>query len=134
MSKKTCVKIIASPDNSKILYICLDGFKEISKKILNEKERRFRMIVECIFDNKFNRELYERYSTYKGTATMKLSKGKENLRIYCKIEDEEDELGNIIQHITMVKLHHKKSQELTKKEKQILQSIQKKSYEYKQWD
>ena len=133
MVQKTCVKITESKDGSKIIYVCLDGIKEISKKILTQREKKFKMIAECIFRNMVTRDIYERYSDYKGTATMKLSKGKENLRIYCKIEDSVDDLNNPIQRITMVELHHKKNQELSNKEKSILKSIQNKSYDYKEW-
>ena len=133
MVKKTCVKITASKDGSKIIYVCLDGIKDISKKILIEREKKFRMITECIFRNMTNRDIYERYADYKGTATMKLSKGKENFRIYCKVEDETDESDKPIQRITMVVLHHKKDQQLSKKEVSILQSIQNRYYDYKEW-
>jgi len=91
------------------------------------------MITECIFRNMTNRDIYERYADYKGTATMKLSKGKENFRIYCKVEDETDESDKPIQRITMVVLHHKKDQQLSKKEVSILQSIQNRYYDYKEW-
>ena len=60
---------------------------------------------------------------------MKLSKGKENIRIYCKIDSSGD-----IQRITMVKAHHKKAQTLSKKEIRILESIQRNDYEYEKWN
>lgn len=133
MAQKTCVKITASKDESKILYVCLDSIGEISKKILIEREKKFRMITECIFRDITNRDIYEKYANYSGTATMKLSKGKENFRIYCKVEDFTNESNNPVQRITMVILHHKKDQKLSHKEKNILQSIQNRDYDYKEW-
>lgn len=131
--KKIGVEITASTDKSKIIYVCLDGIEEISKKIFKEREKKFRIIVECIFRDQTNRDIYEKYANYKGTAAIKLSKGKENFRIYCKVENDTDEENNMIQRIVLVKLHHKKKQKLSKKEINILESIQNNEYEYKQW-
>lgn len=133
MTQKTCVKITASKDGSKIIYVCLDSIGEISRKIFKEREKKFKMIIECIFRNITNRDIYEKYAGYGGTATMKLSKGKENFRIYCKIEDYTTNQGTTIQKIIMVQLHHKKDQKLSKKEKAILQKIQNINYDYKEW-
>jgi len=65
-------------DKSKIIYVCLDGIGEISKKIFREREKKFRIIVECIFRDQTNKDIYEKYANYKGTAAIKLSKGREN--------------------------------------------------------
>lgn len=134
MAKKKCIKIICNEDETKIVYLCVDDIENISKKIYKDgKEKKFKTIIECIFRNITNRDIYEKYSSYPGTSVMKLSKGKENLRIYCKIEIDDTDEENLIQKITMVKLHHKKDQSLSKKEISILEAIQKNEYEYKNW-
>lgn len=134
MAQKKCIEILSNQENTKVIHICLDEIKEITNKIYKDgKEKKFRLIVACIFRNQFNRELYQSYSDFPGTSVMKLSKGKENIRIYCKVEKVLVN-GNTIQNITMVKLHDKKVQALSNKEKNILSAIQKNEYEYKKWD
>jgi len=134
LKRKISVEIRANRDRTKIVYVCLDGIKEISKKIFKEREKKFRTIIECILCDRTNKDKYERYSNYQGTAVIKLSKGKENFRIYCKVTDETDEENNVIQRIVLARLHHKKDQKLSKKEISILESIQSNQYDYKQWD
>lgn len=133
LKRKIGVEITANKDRTKIIYVCLDAIEEVSKKIFKEREKKFRIIIECIFRDQTNRDIYERYANYKGTAVIKLSKGKENFRIYCKVTDETGQENNVIQRIVLARLHHKKDQKLSKKEISILESIQNNEYEYKQW-
>ena len=74
------------------------------------------MIIEGIFRKTTTRDLYEEYSTYSGTGTKKLSKGSDNYRIYCKIEKITREDNMQLKRIVLAKLHHKKDQNLSKKE------------------
>lgn len=135
MANKKCVQIRSSDDESIKVYVCLDGCKEIVNKIFREtrKEKKFKMIIEGIFRNTITRDLYEEYSEYPGTATMKLSKGSDNYRIYCKIERFTEKDSTKVKQIVLVRLHHKKDQKLSKKEINILSSIQNNDYEYKKW-
>jgi len=130
MARKTCVEIIVSEDNSQRIYLDIDESDHILGAIYRNSasERKFKSIIESIFRHQTRRDWYEQYSTFEGTSVIKLSKGKENIRIYCKVEDE---LNNLIQYIVLSKVHHKKDQKLSKVEIRILKAIQVKSYEYK---
>ncbi len=135
MASKKCFKIRSNNDESIEVYICLDGIKDIANKIFKEssKEKKFKMIVEGIFRNTITRDMYEEYSEYPGTGTMKLSKGSDNYRIYCKIERFTKKDATKVKRIVLSRLHHKKDQKLSKKEINILSSIQNYDYEYKEW-
>ncbi len=99
-----------------------------------KREEKFYLILRSVFRDYTNKNIYEKYSNYEGTAVFKLSKGKENLRIYCKVEEFKDDENDIeVEYITLVKLHHKKDQKLSKKEINILRAIQNNEYEYKRW-
>lgn len=136
MANKKCVRIRSNDVESIEVYVCLDGWKDIANKIFREssKEKKFKMIIEGIFRNAITRDLYEEYSDYPGTGTLKLSKGSDNYRIYCKIERFTKKDTTKGKRIVLVKLHHKKDQKLSKKEISILSSIQNNNYEYKKWN
>lgn len=135
MANKKCLLITSSNDETIKIYICLDSIKDITHRIYKDssKEKRFRMIIESIFRNQTNHHIYDRYSDYPGTSVIKLSKGKENIRIYCKLEKKYSPENISYQCIVLVKIHDKKVQSLSKKEINILKAIQYNEYEYKDW-
>lgn len=133
MAVKKCVKVEENQDSSIRIYIDFDNISKILKEVHAKKSRsnKFKLIVGLIYRNITNRDLYEKYSNYPGTSVIKLSKGKDNLRIYCKLEKLIDEKTNEpYLAIVLAEFHNKKVQKLSKNEKKILESIQKRSYEY----
>ena len=133
MALKTCIEIIESESGEYKIFLDIEESDNILKAIYrnNSTERRFKTIVADIFRKQTRKDKYEQYSSFEGTAVFKLSKGRENIRIYCKIECFDNESDGIVWHITLCKAHHKKSQELSKVEVRILRAIQVKAYEYK---
>jgi len=134
VSKKKCIFLTESEDRLVRVYVCTNQSKSIYNEILiNEtRERKFRRIIESIFRGHPTKDTYEAYTSYPGTAAVKLSKGSTNIRIYCKLlKIEEDQ--NTITTIILSKAHHKKNQKLEKKEITILNAIQKTQYELKRF-
>lgn len=133
MALKTCIEIIESDNGEYKIFLDIQESDDILKAIYRNTstERRFKTIVADIFRRQTRKDKYEQYPNFEGTAVFKLSKGKENIRIYCKVEWIESESNNLVQHIILCKEHHKKNQELSKVEVRILRAIQVKEYEYK---
>lgn len=133
MTLKRCVKISGNDNNTKEIYACVDLIGELCSKLFkDDKDKRFKIVAGCIYRNQVNRDLYEKYDDFPGTSVMKLSKGKENLRIYCKVEKVSNGQSKV-QKITMIRLHDKKVQRLSKVEKEYLRAIQNQDYEYRKW-
>lgn len=133
MALKTCIEILVSDNSECKIFLDIEESDDVLKAIYrnNSTERRFKTIVADIFRGQTRKDKYEQYSNFEGTAVFKLSKGKENIRIYCKVERVDDESNNLIRHIVLCKAHHKKNQELSKVEVRILRAIQVKEYGYK---
>lgn len=126
--------MLSSDDGSKVICICVDAFKEVIAKVIkpDNRHKQFKKVVACIFRNQTNSEQYSMYPKFKGTSVMKISKGRENLRLYCHLHKEV--IGKkTIQYITISKVHDKKVEDLSKKEVSLLEAIQKNKYEHKEW-
>jgi len=111
--KKDCYLLDNSEYNSIVIYVSIDALEDYLKRILKkpDKKKKFNYIVTNIFRNKAVKSIYEEYTSYKGTATLKIGRGQDNLRIYCKV-------GN------------KKVQQLSNKEIGFLTAIQKIEFNY----
>lgn len=131
MIKKDCFLLDINEYNSIAIYVSIDALEDFAKKILKkaDKKKKFDYIVVNIYRNKAVKSIYEEYSNYKGTATIKIGRGQDNLRIYCKVESVmSNELKQ--KRITLHKVWSKKVQQLSNKEIGFLTAIQKIEFNY----
>jgi len=130
--KKVSIEIKRSDDDSKIIYCCVDLIGDFCKLIHKKnKEKKFRLIAHAIFRNITTKDIFEKYKDFEGTCVLKLEKGGDNTRLYCKLVNIKGENKTSIQKIIIAKIYNKKEQVLSKKSKGYLKSIQKSEYEYK---
>jgi len=128
LSKRKCIRIDPNKDKKVAIYLDINCFAEFSTHIYRDsKEKRLEYIFNAIYRDIYTRDIFEMYKDYPGTGTMKLSKGNDNLRVYCKVENIDSVL-----RLTISTIHSKKNQQLSKKEIRILESIQKREYEYRE--
>lgn len=129
--KATLIKF--SRNCRKAVYIDIEN-KDVIYAFLKEKRSRsqkFLQIIEMILEeNMPPRDLYDKENFEKGCehiTAMKLSKGKENPRIYCQQYSDGDKKIFVI--VISELLKHKASQKLTHKEKSIIRKVSKLNYE-----
>lgn len=127
MSKRKAVLLRSSKDGKKALYIDEENAPSIIQ-FLNSKSsfrNKFSLIQELILnENRPPRDLYDKENIDKQCANVtaiKLAKGKDNPRIYCQQFSRKDKQIYVI--IASELLEKKKSQKLTKKEKQIIHRV-----------
>lgn len=91
--------------------------------------RKFNQVIEIILQGLRNSELYDKEEIDKKTknvTAMKMFKGGQNIRLYCK--EQHDENG-IFYVIVAELLKKKKDQKVKGKTKSLIQTVG--SYEYK---
>ena len=133
MAVKKCIKVDDNQDSSIRIYIDFDIISKILKEVHSKKARskKFKLIVGLIYRNGTNRAIYEKYRDYPGTSVFKLTKGNENIRIYCKVEEKTDSKTNEpFLAIVLSEFYKKQTQGLSKTIIKKLESIQKRTYEY----
>lgn len=129
--KRKCEHIISSKDGKRAIYIDSDNKEEILKYIRqdNRHKKKFRFISEIILGGHKNTEVYDKEDINEkcnDVTAMKFFKGQENDRIYCK--EIKSEKGTYI-IVTSVLHEKKKSDDLSSKEKAIINKIGNYDYE-----
>lgn len=122
-----------SKDGKRSIYVDSENRVEIIK-YLNQDERhkkKFHHISQIILEGHKNSELYDKENVSdkaKDVTAMKFFKGQENDRIYCK--EISSPIGVKIV-VASVLYERKKNTKITKKQKQLIESIGAYQYEIK---
>jgi hypothetical protein len=131
VSQRLAYKIRSSKDLKR--HVCIDVKNENEiMQFLKEDEarlRKFNQVIEIILQGLRNSELYDKEEIDKKTknvTAMKMFKGGQNIRLYCK--EQHDENG-IFYVIVAELLKKKKDQKVKGKTKSLIQTVG--SYEYK---
>ena len=129
--KRECTKIKSSLDGRRAIYVDDINANTLRKYICKDPRHRkkFNHICDIILEGMLNRELYDKEDINekcKNVTAMKLFKGQENDRIYCK---EIRTIKGIHVVITCELLERKKTTKLTQREINIIEKVAK--YEYK---
>ena len=127
---RSAIIIRKSKDGSRCIAVDEANANEILSFVEQDKRylKKFNFICELILGNHVNRELYDKEeinNKARGVTAMKLFKGQENARIYCK---EIESSGSTFIVIAVTVLPRKKQTVLTHKEKSIINRIA--QYEY----
>lgn len=129
--KRECFIYRSSPDHKKNICIDIGNYESIIKYIERDErhKKKINHIFELILTNKRNSELYDKEDidrSCKGVTAMKLFKGQENDRIYCK--EFKNESGTF--YVVAAEIYEKKkSIKLTNKQKNIIRKISQYEYE-----
>jgi len=129
--KRECTKIRCSFDGKRAIYVD-DANADVLIKYIgrdSRHQRKFKHICDIILEGLRNKELYDKEDINekcKDVTAMKLFKGQENDRIYCK---EITTTKGVHVVITCELLERKKSTKLTQREINIIEKVAK--YEYK---
>ena len=124
-SKYPLTELVGDPDlrgANADFYIDDENADEIVN-VLSDFGTKTRRILYEITNNRYNTEHYEKLKGYKDVTAF-VYKGKTNYRIFCR------EFKDGKRKIVLIKAHHKKNTEYTKKELNIVNSIIKYVYEY----
>ena len=129
--KRNAVIFQKSVDGRRCVAVDAENAPEILAYITRDKrhEKKFRHIVELILNGLRNTELYDKEEINdkaKGVTAMKLFKGQENDRIYCKEYTTEE--GKVFV-VVAAELHEKKkTQKNAHKEINLIETVA--GYEY----
>jgi len=130
VSKRIAYIILGSEERKR--YICVDALEnEKIMKFINDKEARkkkFRYIIDLILQNIKNPDLYDKEDitdSINDVYAMKLFKGGENIRIYCKQVSRSDGTFYVIASELLEK---KKSEKNNAKSKSLIIKVH--NYEY----
>lgn len=128
--KRSASLVQSSDDKKRHIYVDQEIKNELLAYISSDSRhtKKFRFIIEAILQNLRIPELYSKEeinSSCKGVTAMKLFKGQENDRIYCK-EFSVNGKGFIV--VCCVLHERKKAKKLSHREKAIIEAIG--SYEY----
>lgn len=122
--------MISSKDGKRAIYIDAENKEEILNYIRQDQRhsKKFRFISEIVLGGHRNTDVYDKEDINdkcKDVTAMKFFKGQENDRIYCK--EIKSETGT---HIVVTAILHekKKSDNLSSKEKAIINKVG--GYEY----
>ncbi|MEJ8819460.1 hypothetical protein [Lacibacter sp. H407] len=123
--------ILQSSENQK-RHVCIDATNESTiLQFLQEdpaRLKKFQQIVTIILENIRNTELYDKEEidrATKGVTAMKLFKGGQNIRLYCK--EQSNESGTFYVIVAEL-LRKKKDQKVKGKTKTLIQKVA--GYEY----
>ncbi len=128
--KRTCTKLRCSSDGKRAIFIDDDNAYALYEYMKRDERhrRKFEHICRIILEGLRNTELYDKEDINekcKFVTAMKLFKGQENDRIYCQEMKTKTGMRVII---TCELYEKKKSNRITKKEKQIIEKVA--GYEY----
>ena len=129
--KRGCTQIRCLRDGKRAIYID-DANADVIKEYIckdSRHQKKFKHICDIILEGLRNRELYDKEDINdkcKDVTVMKLFKGQENDRIYCKEIKTEQGIHVVI---TCELLERKKTKKLTQREISIIEKVAK--YEYK---
>ena len=133
MPRKVAYILESSPDGKR--HVCVDAdLKEFLIKWLGEdpaRLKKFNHIVRLILENLRNTELYDKEdidSKSKNVTAMKLFKGGQNARIYCK--EQKGPPGDFV-IIASELLPKKKNQSNTSAERSLIHKVATNEYTIK---
>lgn len=127
---RTAFKISVSQCGTRAIYVDAVNSEEILAFLKQDSRyrKKFLYIQKVILENHRMPQVYDKEEINdrcKGVTAMKMFKGQENARIYCKEIITEDKVFVVI---ASELLERKKSHKLTKKDKQLIEKVAK--YEY----
>ncbi len=114
--------------NSNVELYLSEEIKDDFTDLLQDRRyvEKFRIRLHYILKRKYSRNHYEKLKEYKDITEIKF-KDKNNIRIYCKEYKTKDK----VQIVIMAKLVKKKSQDINKKLKKLIEPIHLTNYELK---
>ncbi|QQS28470.1 MAG: hypothetical protein IPM47_16655 [Sphingobacteriales bacterium] len=113
--------------NKILIYIDVTNFNGILAVLENNK-KKFRRILEEIFNNRYNNELYLKEKVTKNAGHITAMKfANQPNRIYCAEFIMKDGYKNIV----LIKEHNKKSQKIDKKIKTLIETISTYEFDFK---
>lgn len=129
--KRKAVIFKKSDDGRRCIAVDAENAAEIMSYIQQDSRhtKKFRHIVDLILSGLRNTELYDKEEINdkaKGVTAMKLFKGQENDRIYCKEYTTEE--GKIFVVVAAELREKKKTQKNAHKEKNLIETVA--GYEY----
>ncbi len=129
--KRKCKLLISSTDGKRAIYLDEENAEEI-KAYLNKDDRhkkKFRFITDIILGGLRISKVYDKEEVNdkcKDVTAMKLFKGQENDRIYCK--EVHSQQGTFIV-VAAVLYEKKKTKKLTKEQINIIEKVGGYNYE-----
>lgn len=129
--KRRCSHIISSKDGKRKIYVDEEAKDEIMGYIEQDARHRkkFLHICEIILGGHRNSDLYDKEEVNdrcKDVTAMKLFKGQENDRIYCKEVHTEE---GVFVVVAAVLLKSKKNQKLNNKQINLIEKVGGYTYE-----